>query len=169
MSHRVFAAIWSVALLTPYALSQNAVQPSTPVSNNQQVVTAGTPQPEQPSAAPASAPASNISMAAKPRIFLQSQSHGNTAKASRDQSMEMGKDFEEVCPGVRITINQQMADYTVLLNHVEIGAFSRDNQVQIADKNGDLISRTKEGGSIKGAVKKACDLILADFAKSQHN
>lgn len=78
--------------------------------------------------------------------------------------MEMSKDFEQNCQGVRITINQQAADYTVILNHTEFG-FARDNQFQIADKNGDLISRTKEGGSIKGGVKKACAQILADWAK----
>jgi hypothetical protein len=78
--------------------------------------------------------------------------------------MEMSKDFEQVCPDVRISINQQVADYTVLLNHIEVG-FTRDNQMQIADKNGDLLSKTKEGGSIKARVKKACDLILEDWAK----
>ena len=76
----------------------------------------------------------------------------------------MSKDFERDCPGVKISINQQVADYTVILNHIEVG-FSRDNQFQIADKEGDLISKTKEGGSIAGAVKKACDVILNDWAK----
>jgi len=102
----------------------------------------------------------------KARVFLQSQSKGNNQNAARDQSMEMSKDFEEVCPGVRVTINQQMADYTVLLNHIEIGLFIRDNQFQLADKNGDLLSKTKEGGSIRGGVKKVCDLILAHWAKT---
>lgn len=100
----------------------------------------------------------------QPRVFLQSASQGNRWASRRDQSMEMSKDFEKNCPEVHITINQQMADYTVLLNHIEVG-FSRDNQFQIADKNGELISRTKEGGSINGGVKKACGLILADWAK----
>jgi hypothetical protein len=81
--------------------------------------------------------------------------------------MEMSKDFETVCPGVRVTINQQVADYTVLLNHIEVGLFVRDNQFQIANKDGDLISKTKEGGSILNGVKKACDVILADWSKSQ--
>jgi hypothetical protein len=101
----------------------------------------------------------------RPRVFLQSQSHGNLWNATRDQSMEMSKDFERSCPDVRISINQNMADYTVALNHVEHG-FARDNQIQVANKDGDLISTTKEGGSIKGDVKKACDLILADWAKN---
>jgi hypothetical protein len=101
----------------------------------------------------------------KPRVFLQADSHGNTVNARRDQSMEMSKDFERDCPAVRISINQQMADYTVVLNHIEIGLFVRDNQIQIADKNGDLISKTKEGGSIANGTKRACEFILADWDK----
>jgi hypothetical protein len=100
----------------------------------------------------------------QPRVFLQSASHGNTWNAVRDQSMEMSKDFEKGCPGVRVTINQQMADYTVLLNHIELGFIARDNQMQVADKNGDLL-KTNEGGGIKGGVKKICALILADWVK----
>jgi TonB family protein len=100
----------------------------------------------------------------QPRVFLQSASQGDQWTSLRDQSMEMSKDFEKSCPYVHVTINQQMADYTVLLNHIEVG-FSRNNQLQIADRNGDLISRTIEGGSISGGVKKACHLILADWAK----
>jgi len=100
--------------------------------------------------------------AGKPRLFLQSQSHGNQWNARRDQSMEMSKDFEKDCPGVRITLNQQMADHTVALNHIEVG-WARDNQFQIADRNGDLLSKTKEGGSIAKGVKKACVQILADW------
>ncbi len=110
--------------------------------------------------APLNAPVSK----GQPRVFLQSASHGNTWNARRDQSMEMGKDFEKVCQGVRVTINQQAADYTVLLNHIEVGLFARDNQMQVADKNGDLLE-TKEGGGIKGGVKKVCELILADWAR----
>jgi hypothetical protein len=89
----------------------------------------------------------------QPRVFLQSASHGNTWNSRRDQSMEMSNDFAKVCTGVRITVNQQAADYTVLLNHIELGLFARDNQMQVADKNSDLLE-TKEGGGIKGGVKR---------------
>jgi len=100
----------------------------------------------------------------KPRVFLQSASKGTNRNAARDQSMEMSKDVERDCPDVRVTINAQMADYTVALNHIEVG-LARDNQIQVANKDGDLISRTKEGGSIAGGMRKACALILADWAK----
>ncbi len=103
--------------------------------------------------------------AGKPRVFLTSSSKGTNQNAARDQSMEMSKDFERDCIGVRISINQAVADYTVALNHIEVGMFIRDNQIQVANKDGDLISKTKEGGSIAGAVKKACEVILADWAK----
>jgi hypothetical protein len=121
------------------------------------------------SLAPAATPASVTADApldpnAKPRLFLQSESHGTNIKARRDQSMEMSKDFEKNCPAVRISINPAMADYTVMLNHIE-NDFSRDNQIQIADKTGDLISRTKEGGTINANVKKACSVIVADWAR----
>jgi TPR repeat protein len=77
--------------------------------------------------------------------------------------MEMSKDFEQACPGVRISINQQVADYTVILSHIELGLFVRDNQMQVADKNGDLISKTREGGSIGGNVDVVCSLIIMDW------
>ncbi len=115
-------------------------------------------------APPAEAPTAPAHSAGNPRVYISSASKGSNRNAERDQSMEMAKDFEKNCPDVRITVNQNTADYTVLLNHSEHG-FARDNQIQIANKDGDLISRTKEGGSIKGDAKKACELILADWTK----
>jgi|HubBroStandDraft_1064217.scaffolds.fasta_scaffold55333_1 hypothetical protein len=124
--------------------------------------------PAADSAAQAQGPSQQPSSASQPgkvpRVFLQSASKGSQWNAVRDQSMEMSKDFEKDCPGVKVTINQGAADYTVLLNHIEHG-FARDNQIQIANKDGDLISKTKEGGSIRGDVKKACETILADWSR----
>jgi hypothetical protein len=97
-----------------------------------------------------------------PRVYFESASKGSQWNAARNQSMEMSKDFEKDCPSIKITINQATADYTILLNHIEHG-FVRDNQIQVANKDGDLISRTKEGGSIRGDMKKACQLLLADW------
>jgi hypothetical protein len=114
---------------------------------------------------PGMQPATPTPSARMPRVFLTSASKGSNQNAARDQSMEMSKDFERDCTSVKISINQQMADYTVALNHIEIGLFVRDNQFQVANKDGDLISTTKEGGSIAGGVKKACAVILADWAK----
>jgi hypothetical protein len=101
----------------------------------------------------------------RPRVFLRSQSFGNKWGAVRDQSMEMAEDFRKVCPSVLITINQQKADFTVGLNHIEAG-LSRDNQVEVYNKDGDLISG-KEGGSIMGGVKGACALITKEWTKQK--
>jgi hypothetical protein len=105
----------------------------------------------------------------KPRVFLRAQSHSSGLHESRDQSMEMSKDFQEECAGVVISVNPHLSDYTVDLNHTE-SDFMRQNQIQVANKDGDLVSGPSGGGSIKGpsirgGVKKACDVILADWAK----
>jgi hypothetical protein len=142
------------------AASPTTVSTTTPAAQAQPAP-AQQPDPPAPEQPTQDAP---VAKGQQPRVFLQSTSHGNTWNARRDQSMEMSKDFAKVCPGVRVTINQQVADYTVLLNHIELGLFARDNQVQVADKNGDLL-KTREGGGIKGSVKNVCDLILADWAR----
>jgi hypothetical protein len=63
----------------------------------------------------------------------------------RNQSIEMSKDFAKTCPDVQITLNQQMADYTIVLNHIEVG-FARNNQMQIAGRNGDQLSIAESAG-----------------------
>jgi len=99
-----------------------------------------------------------------PRVLLDSQSFGTQLKAVRNQSMEMARDFAEVCSAVQITINVQKADFTLQLNHIESnGLLYRDNQVQVYDKDGDLISG-EEGGSIMHCVKDACALIITEWA-----
>jgi hypothetical protein len=128
-------------------------EPVAPGKLTQSLAAPGVQGPAQPDSASAS----------KPRVFLQSASKGTNRNAARDQSMEMSKDLEKDCSAVRVTINPQMADYTIALNHIESG-FTRDNQIQVANKDGDLLSKTKEGGSIAGGMKKACALILADWA-----
>jgi hypothetical protein len=110
-----------------------------------------------------------VRIANKPRVFLRAQNHSSGFHESRDQSMEMSKDFQEECPGVQISVNPHLLDYTVDLNHTE-SDFVRQNQLQVANKDGDLVSGPSGGGSIKGpsirgGVKKACDVILADWAK----
>jgi hypothetical protein len=104
----------------------------------------------------------------QPRIFLQATSHGNVWAARRDQSMEMAKDFAKNCPDVKVTILQNAADYTVILNHIEVGAFGRDNQFQVANREGDMLGGVREkggikSGSINGGVKAACAAIMSDW------
>jgi len=98
----------------------------------------------------------------KPRVFLKAKSHSDSWTASRNQSMVMSKDFGDVCPGIQLSINHELSDYTVSLNHTEHG-FYRDNQLQVVNRAGDVISGTKEGGSIMSRVKDACADIVADW------
>ncbi len=132
------------------------------------VLRTSAPTPQSPAAPPVPDPniqhSTSAKISSKPRVFLQSASKGPNRNAARDQSMEMSKDLERDCPDLAVTINQAMADYTIVLNHIEAG-FVRDNQIQVANKDGDLLSKTKEGGSIAGGMKKACALILDDWAK----
>jgi hypothetical protein len=110
-----------------------------------------------------------VRTATKPRVFLRAQNHSSGWHESRDQSMEMSKDFQEVCPEVQVSVNPHLLDYTVDLNHTEY-SFVHQNQIQVANKNGDLVSGASGSGSIKGpsirgGVKKACEVILADWGK----
>jgi hypothetical protein len=116
-----------------------------------------------PVAVPVTTPATPV--VSMPRVYLESKSKGNRWAAARDQSMEMGKDFDKDCPSVKITVAQNNADFTVYLSHIEVG-FARDNQMQIANRTGDLIAHTKEGGGISNQVKMACADIMADWVKT---
>ena len=105
----------------------------------------------------------------KPRVFLRARSHSSGWNESRDQAMEMSKDFQELCPEVQISVNPNLLDYTVELNHTEY-SFVRLNQIQVSNNVGDLLSGASSGGnfkgpSIKGDVKKACQAIVADWAR----
>ena len=105
----------------------------------------------------------------KPRVFLRAQSHSSGWHESRDQAMEMSKDFQDECPEVQISLNPHLLDYTVELNHTE-SSFLWQNQIRVANKDGDLVSGANGGGSIKagsirGDVTKACQAVLADWAK----
>jgi hypothetical protein len=101
----------------------------------------------------------------QPKVFLESASHGSQWNAVRDQTIELTKDFqkEKECSEIAVTTRQDKADYTLTLNHIEHG-FVRDNQIRLANADGDVLF-TKEGGSIAKNVKWSCTLIVSDFAK----
>ena len=50
------------------------------------------------------------------------------------------------------------------MNHIESG-FHRENQIEVANAIGVLISNAKQGGSIESDFKKMCQAILADWAR----
>ena len=91
----------------------------------------------------------------KPRVFLRAQSHSIGFHESRDQSMEMSKDFQEECPGVQISVNPHLLDYTVDLNHTESN-FVRQNQIQVANKDGDLVSGPAEAKHQRAEYQGRC-------------
>jgi hypothetical protein len=100
----------------------------------------------------------------KPRVLLRAPNRSGGWSPLVNPAIGMSKDFQELCPEVRVSINQYMADYTVELNQVQHGLVP-ENQMLIANKDGDLISRVHEWGGMKGSVKKACAAILADWAR----
>jgi hypothetical protein len=133
-----------------------------PAAFAQGPVGAGTKEAAQPAVVPVVAPVGDRSQ--PPRVYLDSVSKGSNRNSDRDQSMEMSKDILKSCPDLRITINQQAADYTIRLNHIEHGLIVRDNQIQVFNKDGDLM-KNKEGGSIKGNIKQVCELIHQDWTR----
>jgi hypothetical protein len=139
-----------------------AVVTFAPLAFAQNPAGAGTKDAGQPAVVPAVAAVGDHSK--PPRVFLDSASKGSNRNSDRDQSMEMSKDILKSCPDVVITINQQTADYTIRLNHIEHGLIVRDNQIQVFNKDGDLM-KNKEGGSIKGNIKQVCELIHQDWAR----
>jgi|SRR5579859_1898675 len=100
----------------------------------------------------------------KPRVLLRAPNRSGGWTSLGSSAMDMSKDFQEACPGVRVSINLYVADYTVELNRIQ-HSFVPENQMIVANKDGDLISRVSEWGGLKGAVKKACTAILEDWAK----
>lgn len=123
----------------------------------------------------------------KPRVFVQgkgsedAQSSGSgvggrhwatfgsrTTIDSHDEGMEVSKDLQKNCAAVTVTVNQNAADYTVMLNRESKknrGLLRTNSQVQVANRLGDVLgsSATRTVGN---AAKDACELIVADW--SQH-
>lgn len=119
---------------------------------------------------------------AKPLVFLSgtgatqtTASRGlfgtaNSSTSQHDQTIEMAKDFAADCAGVMLTIKQDTANYTVLLN------FERNNhsQLMIAGSDGailftdtrvaNILTGTVGGTSVKAKVNKACDFITTNWS-----
>ena len=122
-------------------------------------------QPKLALAAVALAFASFAAAQDQPRVYVESRSSGNTWAAVRNQTMEVSKDFQLACPDVRVTAAPDRANYTVRLNHIELGLLVRDNQMQVLNLDGDVVM-TREGGSILQNVKTACTMIRDDWNRA---
>jgi hypothetical protein len=131
------------------------------VGSAQQNATGGYESPVAPAIPAAQQPSDIPAAKPDPRVLVQAISTGNTWGAQRDQSIEMTKDFQRDCPHVIMTVNPSAADYTVSLRHIEVG-FSRDNQIVVSNRIGDVLS-TSEKGSIAADVKSACGMIISDW------
>lgn len=100
-----------------------------------------------------------------PRVFLESSNSGsNWTGLLHNQTLELAKDFGRDCPSAVVTVNLDSADYILSLNHVESGFLYRDNQMQVSDRNGDVISEPRRSGSIANGVKRACEAIMTDWS-----
>ncbi len=87
---------------------------------------------------------------------------------SHDEGMEVSKDLQKNCNGITVTLNQQAADYTVMLNRESKknrGLLRTNSQIEVANRLGDVLG-TNATRTVGNAAKDACQLILADW--SQH-
>ncbi|HLZ39864.1 MAG TPA: hypothetical protein VKQ11_02820 [Candidatus Sulfotelmatobacter sp.] len=122
----------------------------------------------------------------KPRVFVQGkgsedvQSSGSGGGGrhwgawgskstidSHDEGMEVSKDLQKNCPDVTVTLNQQNADYTVMLNRESKknrGLLRSNSQVEVANRQGDVLG-TNATHTVGNAAKDACQLITADWAQ----
>ena len=93
-------------------------------------------------------------------IFLSHSSGG-----ARPQTAEIIKTFGERCPDVTVNNREEMADYTVILDHEGgKGALSHKNKVAVFERvSGDAVV-SKSTLSLGGAVEDACKGILQHWA-----
>ena len=119
---------------------------------------------------------SSLNAAEKPRVFITDSdswemsggfaaSDGVGAGASRGgarpQTAEIMKTFGERCPGITVTINQEKADYLVILDHEGgKGGIMRDNKVAVFNRDGDMIY-SGSTRSLGNAVKDTCQAIAS--------
>lgn len=120
----------------------------------------------------------------KPRVFVQGKGSENVSSNgsgggghhwgtwgskstidSHDESMEVTKDLQKNCDGVTLTINENNADYIVMMNRESKqnrGLLRTNSQIQVANKTGDVLG-TNATRTVGNAAKDACSLILADW------
>jgi len=93
---------------------------------------------------------------------------GEVTSDQRDQTIELAQDFSKECGGVKLTLNQQDADYTVNLNHQAFhGLAHKNDQIMVTNRTGEVVN-AKSTHSVTGAVKGACETVLADFGSNKH-
>jgi hypothetical protein len=120
----------------------------------------------------------------KPRVFVQGKGSENVSSNgsgagghhwaawgskstidAHDESMEVTKDLQKNCGGVTVTINENNADYIVMMNRESKqnrGLLRSNSQIQVANKAGDILG-TNATHTVGNAAKDACNLIVADW------
>jgi hypothetical protein len=120
----------------------------------------------------------------KPRVFVQGKGSENVSSNgsggggkhwgawgskstmdAHDESMEVTKDLQKNCSGTTITINENNADYVIMMNRESKqnrGLLRTNSQIQVANRAGDVIG-TNATRTVGNAAKDACNLILADW------
>jgi hypothetical protein len=122
----------------------------------------------------------------KPRVFVEGKSSEDMTSSgsggggrhweawgskstvdSHDESMEVTKDLQKNCSGVLVTLNQNNADYTVMLNRESKHnreLLRSNRQIQVANRLGDVLG-TSATHTVGNAAKDACELIVADWTQ----
>jgi hypothetical protein len=93
--------------------------------------------------------------------------HAESTIDSHDESMEVTKDLQRECSGIRVTLNQSAADYTVMLareSKQKRSLLRTNNQMQVANRTGDVLG-SNTTRTVNNATKDACNLILSDWAQ----
>lgn len=90
---------------------------------------------------------------------------GNVEGGARPQTAEIIKTFHERCPDVELTSQQEMADFTVILEHEGgKGLIRRDNKVVLFDVEGVAVY-SGSTRTLGNAVKNVCNEIRARAAR----
>lgn len=94
-------------------------------------------------------------------IFASSRT--DSVVDEHDESIELSKELRQQCEGVIVTLKEDAADYIVMLNReskAKKGLFSKNNQVLVADRNGDVIW-TKDVRAVASAAKDVCAAVTS--------
>src|SRR5260370_39235964 len=120
----------------------------------------------------------------KPRVFVQGKGSEDTTSSgsggggrswgawgskstvdSHDESMEVTKDLQKNCSGVLVTLNQNNADYTVMLNRESRhnrGLLRSNSQIRVANRLEHVLGASATH-TVGNPAKDACELVVADW------
>ena len=91
---------------------------------------------------------------------------GRSSGGARPQTAEIIKTFGERCSEVVVTVREENADYTVMLEHEGGKApFQRDNKFVLINLDGEVIS-SGSTRSLGNAVKDSCQDLMTDWNRS---